>query len=145
MQTNLIQTNPIKGNFMKKLTTSIVIVVSILLTACAQVSGYQPTVDPYNDRNANMIPQDQAQCGQLASQAASTGKETAMGAGAGALMGAAGGAVVGAFTGNPGMGAAIGAAGGGLTGGAYKGLSSDDAYKRSYNTCMRNRGHNVVN
>ena len=130
---------------MKKLTTSIVIVGSILLTACAQVSGYKPTVDPYNDRNAHMIPQDQAQCEQLASQAASTGKETAMGAGAGALMGAAGGAVVGAFTGNPGMGAAIGAAGGGLTGGAYKGLSSDDAYKRAFNTCMRNRGHNVVN
>lgn len=131
---------------MKKLTTNTIIVVgSILLTACAQVSGYKPTVDTYNDPNAQMIPQDQAQCEQLASEAASTGKETAMGAGAGALMGAAGGAVVGAFTGNPGTGAAIGAAAGGLTGGAYKGLSSDDAYKRAFNSCMRNRGHNVVN
>lgn len=130
---------------MKKFTSSIVIVGSILLTACAQVSGYKPTIDPYNDRNAQMIPQDQAQCERLASDASSTGKETAMGAGAGALMGAAGGAVVGAFTGNPGMGAAIGAAGGGLTGGAYKGLSSDDIYKRAFNNCMRNRGHNVVN
>ena len=47
---------------MKKLTTSIAILASILLTACAQVSGWTPTVDPYNDRNAQMIPQDQAQC-----------------------------------------------------------------------------------
>jgi hypothetical protein len=130
---------------MKKIIMTIVVAGSIFLTACAQMSGYTPTVDPYNDRNANMIPQDKAQCEQLAGQASSTGKETAIGAGAGALMGAAGGAVVGAFTGNPGAGAAIGAAAGGLGGGAYKGLSSDDAYKRSFNTCMRNRGHNVIN
>lgn len=130
---------------MKKLTISTVIVGSILLTACAQVSGWKPTVDPYNDRNAHLIPQDQAQCEQLASQAAGTAKETAMGAGAGALMGAAGGAVTGAFLGNPGAGAAIGAAAGGLGGGAYKGLSADDAYKRAFTNCMRQRGHNVVN
>ncbi len=130
---------------MKKLTTSIVIATSILLTACAQVSGWSPTIDPYNDRNAQMIPQDQAQCEKLASNAASTGKETAMGAGAGALVGAAGGAITGAFLGNPGAGAAIGAAAGGFGGGAYKGMSSDDAYKRAFTNCMRNRGHNVVN
>lgn len=130
---------------MKIFTSSIVIVGSILLTACAQVSGYKPTIDPYNDRNAQMIPQDQAQCERLASDAAGTGKETAMGAGAGALMGAAGGAITGAFLGNPGAGAAIGAAAGGFGGGAYKGMSADDAYKRAFNNCMRNRGHNVVN
>jgi uncharacterized protein YcfJ len=130
---------------MKKLTTIIVIVTGTLLNACAQVSGWTPTVDPYNDRNAQAIPQDQAQCGQLASQAASSVKETAMGAGAGALVGAAGGAITGAFLGSPGTGAAIGAAAGGFGGGAYKGLSSDEAYKRAYTTCMRNRGHNVVN
>lgn len=131
---------------MKKLTSGIAIIVgSILLTACAQVSGWKPTVDPYNDRNAQMIPQDEEQCDQLASQAASTGKETAMGAGAGALTGAAAGAITGAFLGSPGVGAAIGAAAGGFGGGAYKGLSSDDAYKRAFTNCMRNRGHNVVN
>lgn len=47
---------------MKKMTGSIIIAGSILLTACAQVSGYKPTIDPYNDRNAHLIPQDQAQC-----------------------------------------------------------------------------------
>lgn len=130
---------------MNKLTTSIVITASILLTACAQVSGWKPTVDPYNDRNAQMIPQDQAQCEQLASQAASSVKETAMGAGAGALVGAAGGAITGAFLGSPGTGAAIGAAAGGFGGGAYKGLTSDEAYKRAFTNCMRQRGHNVVN
>jgi outer membrane lipoprotein SlyB len=130
---------------MKKLTTSLVVATSVLLTACAQVSGWTPTVDPYNDRNPQMIQQDQAQCDQLASQAAGTGKETAMGAGAGALVGAAGGAITGAFLGNPGMGAAVGAAAGGFGGGAYKGLSSDEAYKRAFINCMRQRGHNVVN
>jgi uncharacterized protein YcfJ len=130
---------------MKNITTSIVIVGSILLTACASQTGWTPTVDPYNDRNAYRIPQDQAECKQLAGQSSSTVKETAMGAGAGALMGAAGGAIVGAFTGNPGTGAAIGAAAGGFGGGAYKGIDAESAYKRAYNTCMRNRGHNVVN
>ncbi|OYV17102.1 MAG: hypothetical protein CG439_1828 [Methylococcaceae bacterium NSP1-2] len=49
---------------MKKLTISSVIVVSILLTACAEVTGWSPTVDPYNDRNAYRIPQDTTECKQ---------------------------------------------------------------------------------
>jgi len=86
-----------------------------------------------------------AECKQLASESSGgTTKETAIGAGTGALLGAAGGAVVGAFTGSPGMGAAIGAAAGGLGGGAYKGLSSEDKFKSSYNSCMSGRGHKVL-
>lgn len=130
---------------MKKLTTGIVIVGSILLTACASQTGWTPTVDQYNDRNAQRIPQDLAECKQLVSQAHSTAKDTAIGAGTGALVGAAGGAIVGAFTGNPGAGAAIGAAAGGFGGGAYGGFSTEADYKRAYNNCMRQRGHNVIN
>lgn len=130
---------------MKKLTTSIVIVSSLLLGACAEVTGWTPTVDPYNDRNAAQIPQDTADCKQLAGQSSGTAKETALGAGAGALIGAAGGAVAGAFTGNPAMGAAIGAAAGGLGGGTMQGVSAEAAYKRAFNNCMRGRGHNVIN
>ena len=131
---------------MNKLTTGFVLCGSILLTACASQTGWSPTVDPYKDPNAARIPQDTAECKQLASSASGgTATKTAVGAGTGALIGAAGGAVVGAFTGNPGMGAAIGAAAGGFGGGAQQGFSAEDAYKRSYNTCMRNRGHNVIN
>ncbi len=130
---------------MKKLASSSVFIGSILLTACASQGGWAPTVDSYNDPNAYRINQDMAECKQLASQASGgTATETAVGAGTGALLGAAGGAVVGAFTGSPGMGAAIGAAAGGLGGGAYKGLSSEDKYKSSYNNCMSGRGHKVL-
>ena len=130
---------------MKKLTTSIVFIGSILLTACASQSGWTPTIDSYNDPNAYRINQDMAECKQLAEQASGgTAKEAAMGAGGGALLGAAGGAIIGAFTGSAGTGAAIGAATGGLGGGAIKGMSAEDKYKNAYNNCMSNRGHRVV-
>ena len=130
---------------MKKLTTPIVFIGVTLLSGCYSYGGWQPTVDPYNDPNAYRINQDTAECKQLASEASGgTTKETAIGAGTGALLGAAGGAIVGAFAGNPGMGAAIGAAGGGFGGGAYKGLSTEEKYKNSYNNCMSGRGHKVV-
>jgi hypothetical protein len=131
---------------MKKLTLSIAIFGSTLISGCYSHGGWTPTVDPYNDRNAYRINQDMAECNQLARQASGgTVKETAIGAGVGGLVGAAGGAVVGAFTGNPGAGAAIGAAAGGFGGGAKQGFSAEEQFKRSYSSCMRNRGHNVVN
>jgi len=130
---------------MKKLTISSVFIGSILLSGCYSYGGYQPTVDSYNDPNAYRINQDMAECKQLADQASGgTAKETTIGAGTGALLGAAGGAIIGAFTGSPGMGAAIGAAGGGFGGGAYKGLSTEEKYKSSYNNCMSGRGHKIV-
>ena len=70
---------------------------------------------------------------------------TAIGAGVGGLIGAAGGAALGAIIGNPGTGAAIGAAAGGIGGGASQGLSAEEQYKRAYTSCMRQRGHNVIN
>ncbi|MGZ8190939.1 MAG: hypothetical protein ACXWTS_06875 [Methylococcaceae bacterium] len=130
---------------MKKFTTGIVFIGSVLLTACATQGGWTPTVDSYNDPNAYRINQDMAECKVLAEQAAGgTAKEAAIGAGGGALLGAAGGAIIGAFTGSAGTGAAIGAATGGLGGGAYKGISAEDKYKNAYNNCMSNRGHRVV-
>lgn len=130
---------------MKKLTTSIVFIGSILISACASQTGWTPTVDTYNDPNAYRINQDMAECKQLAGQASGgTAKEAAIGAGVGGLVGAAGGAVVGAFTGNPGAGAAIGAAAGGFGGAAKQGFSAEDRYKNAYNSCMSGRGHHVV-
>ncbi len=130
---------------MKKVTTSIVFIGTIMLSGCYSAGGYQPTVDPYNDPNAYRINQDAADCKQLASQASGgTAKETAIGAGVGGLVGAAGGAVVGAFTGNPAAGAAIGAAAGGLGGAAKQGFSAEDRFKGAYNNCMSGRGHRVI-
>jgi outer membrane lipoprotein SlyB len=131
---------------MKKLTTSIVLIGSTLIAGCYSQGGWTPTVDAYNDPNAYRINQDMAQCKDLASHASGgTAKETAIGAGVGGLIGAAGGAALGAIAGNPGTGAAIGAATGGIGGGAYKGLDAENAYKRAYSNCMRNRGHQIVN
>ena len=131
---------------MKILTTSIVFIGVTLLSGCYSYGGWQPTVDPYNDPNAYRINQDMAECHQLASQASGgTTKEAAIGAGTGALLGAAAGAIIGAFAGNAGTGAAIGAATGGFGGGATMGISSEEAFKRAYSSCMRGRGHRTIN
>lgn len=132
---------------MGKKTTVILSVLAsaIVANGCATYSGWQPTVDPYGDRNPAMIPQDTEQCKALAQQAGSVGSETAKGAAAGALIGAAGGAALGAIYGNPATGAATGAAIGGIGGATKQGVEGDDNYKRAFINCMRNRGHNVVN
>lgn len=130
---------------MKKIFTVSVAVATLGVTGCAEYGGYQPTVDTYNDPNAQNITRDTQDCKQLAKQASGGSvKETATGALVGGLVGAAAGAAIGAAVGNPGGGAALGAATGGMGGGAYKGLSADDAYKSAYKTCMRKRGHNVI-
>lgn len=131
---------------MKNITLSSVIAGSLLLSACASQTGWTPNVDTYNDRNAYRLNQDMSECGQLAEQ--STGgvaKETAIGAGVGGLVGAAGGAAVGAIVGDPGKGAAIGAAAGGIGAGAHQGYQANERYKNAYRSCMRQRGHNVIN
>ncbi|MFM8342517.1 MAG: glycine zipper family protein [Methylomonas sp.] len=131
---------------MKKLINTSAIALSLFLTGCASQTAWTPTVDPYNDRNASRINQDMQECQQLASHASGgTAKETAIGAGVGGLIGAAGGAALGAIVGNPGTGAAIGAAAGGIGGGAKQGFESEEQYKRAYISCMRQRGHNVIN
>lgn len=126
--------------------TLVIICSCLLLPACAQMTSYQPTVDPYGDQNAWRLNQDMAECQQLASHASEgTAKQAAIGAGVGGLIGAAGGAALGAIIGNPGTGAAIGAAAGGIGGATKQGLQSDDQYKRAYNSCLRQRGHRVIN
>jgi outer membrane lipoprotein SlyB len=118
----------------------------VLLPSCAQMTSYQPTVDAYGDPNAYRLNQDMQECQQLAAHASGgTAKETAIGAGVGGLIGAGGGAALGAILGNPGTGAAIGAAVGGLGGATKQGLQSDDRYKYAYNSCLRQRGHRVIN
>jgi outer membrane lipoprotein SlyB len=131
---------------MKKITLSSTILGSLLLSACATQTGWTPQVDTYNDRNAYRLNQDMSECAQLADQ--STGgvaKEAAIGAGVGGLVGAAGGAAIGAISGDPGKGAAIGAAAGGIGAGAHQGYQANERYKNAYKSCLRQRGHNVIN
>jgi outer membrane lipoprotein SlyB len=124
---------------------TIVLACALAVAGCAEMGGYRPTVDPYNDPHADRITQDEYDCRQLARESSGgTAQQAAVGGAVGGLIGAAGGAAIGAATGNAGKGAAIGAAAGGIGGGAYKGISADEQYKRAFQNCMRNRGHNVV-
>lgn len=129
-------------NTTNKLVT---LVLAVTLSGCATYSGWQPTVDTYNDPNAMNLQQDMQECKALAHQAGSTASESAKGALAGGLIGGAAGAALGAIAGNAGTGAALGAAAGGIGGAAQSGVSGDEQYKRAYMNCLRNRGHKVVN
>lgn len=131
---------------MNKNTLSLTVLGGLLLSACATQTGWTPQVDTYNDRNAYRLNQDMAECAQLAEQTSgSVAKETAIGAGVGGLVGAAGGAAVGAIVGDPGKGAALGAAVGGVGAGAHQGYQANERYKNAYRSCLRQRGHNVIN
>lgn len=130
---------------MNKISYSAMIACGLLLSACAAQRGWTPTVDTYNDPNGYRLNQDMEDCRALASNATSGVKDTATGAAVGGLIGAAGGAAIGAIAGNPGTGAAIGAAAGGIGGAGHQGLQSDDRYKNAYRSCLRQRGHPVLN
>lgn len=130
---------------MFKQSTIIVLVAAAAAGGCATYSGWQPTVDTYNDPHPETISMDTEQCKALAQQAGSATSEAAKGAGVGALVGAAGGAALGAIYGNPATGAATGAAIGGIGGATKQGIEGDDNYKRAFINCMSKRGHNVIN
>jgi outer membrane lipoprotein SlyB len=102
---------------------------------------YQPQYQQ-EDTGAR-LQRDRYECEQLANQASSQVRDTATYGIGGALAGAAGGAIIGAITGDAGKGAAIGA-GAGVLGGAYGMYKSDEDYQRAIRTCLRNRGHRVV-
>lgn len=129
----------------QKVLSAIAMMSMVLFAGCATYGGWTPTVDPYNDPNPQTIQFDTQQCQQLAGQAGSVGTEAAKGGGVGALIGAAGGAAMGAIYGNPATGAATGAVIGGIGGATTQGMQGDEAFKRAYINCMRNRGHNVIN
>ncbi len=123
-----------------------VLCASLMLGACASQSGWSPTVDTYGDPRAQYLSQDQAECRQLALQASGgTAQSAVTGTVVGGLLGAAAGAAIGAAAGSPGTGAAIGAAAGGIGGGTHGGVSAEQDFESAYRTCLRNRGHNVLN
>ena len=130
---------------MKTSTRAGVVVLALTVAGCATMGGYQPTVDPYNDPNASRISRDEAECRELALNASGgTAKQSAIGAAVGGVIGAASGAAIGAAAGNPGAGAAIGAATGGLGAGAFEGITAEQRFKTAFQTCMRERGHRML-
>jgi len=123
-----------------------VLLGGLIAAGCVNQNTWTPTVDTYGDPNAWRLSQDEAQCRQLAmSVSGSSTKRTAEGAGIGALLGAAAGAAIGAAAHDPGIGAAIGAGVGGSAGGGYEAFESNSAFKRAYEQCLRERGHEVLN
>ncbi|MGH8576530.1 MAG: glycine zipper family protein [Gammaproteobacteria bacterium] len=124
---------------------SMLLVASMFLGACASQTGWAPTVDTYGDPRAQYVSQDQAECRQVAQSSGGTAQSAVTGTVVGGLLGAAAGAAIGAAAGNPGKGAAIGAAAGGIGGGTYQGVRSEQDFQSAYRTCMRGRGHNVLN
>jgi len=74
----------------------------------------------------------------------SKGKKIAKGAGAGAVIGGAMGAVSGIFSGNIARGALMGSAIGGAGGAAAGALSPDEIKRRYVNTCLNEKGYQVL-
>jgi len=129
---------------MKKNSLLTLLVLSALATGCASMSGWRPIVDPRMDQHPETAQRDMLECKTLADRASDITKEIGMGAGVGAVTGAAGGAAVGAIAGS----AATGAAGGAILAipaGVWKGYEANEDFKRSFKTCMRQRGHTLVN
>jgi hypothetical protein len=129
---------------MKKYNMSAILLISALATGCASMSGWHPIVDPRMDKHPETVQRDTFECKTLADQASDITKEIGMGAGVGAVTGAAGGAAVGALAGS----AATGAAGGAILAipaGVWEGYQANENFKRAFKTCMRQRGHSLVN
>jgi outer membrane lipoprotein SlyB len=131
---------------MKNEKILVLLISGLMLSGCAAHSGWTPAIDTYGDKNSANIQQDKIECDELAKDSSSdTGEEVGKGALIGGALGAAAGATIGAAVGNAGKGAAIGAAVGGLGGGGMMGLNTSDSYKEVFRSCMKNRGHTVLN
>lgn len=128
----------------KMFDKAVMVAALLVMSGCASVSGYHPVYDVYGDQRAAYLQQDNAQCEAIAKQNSSVGRGVATDGLTGALIGGAGGAALGAIVGNPATGAAIGGTIGGLGGAAKGGFQADETYKRIFRSCMRNRGHHVL-
>ncbi|MDJ0786354.1 MAG: hypothetical protein QNK05_06070 [Myxococcota bacterium] len=124
---------------------SLLLLVAGPLSGCTNRNTWKPTIDPYNNPNAARLSADEAQCRQIANEAAGGkgGSAAARGVMSG-LLGAATGAAIGAIFGDAGQGAASGAIAGTVSGGVGGAASSDAHFKRVFSNCLRNRGHNVL-
>jgi uncharacterized protein YcfJ len=124
-----------------------------LLTGCATASQtrWTPTVDTYGSSRAQYLTRDTEECRALALRASgSTSEQATQAAVTRGLVGAATGAAVGAVVNRDNWrgarrGAAVGAAAGAVSGGMGTAAQTDATFQRSFNNCMRQRGHRVIN
>ncbi len=128
------------------MTKIIILIVALAVAGCAAGSNYQPTVDWRHPQFKGMTVynRDLADCRRYAEQISPV-EGAAGGALLGAGLGAAFGAILGAMVGEPGLGAAYGAGSGaavGLVEGASAGVVEQ---VRVIRTCLRGRGHPVLN
>ena len=124
----------------------------VILAGCASTSQTQwtPTVDTYGNSRAQYLSRDMEECRALAMRASgSQSEQTTQGAVSGGLLGAASGAAVGGILSGSnrglGRGAAVGAIAGALAGGIRSASQTEAEFKRAFNNCLRQRGHNVIN
>lgn len=125
-----------------------ILFVALIMTGCASVSKWEPTLNAKVDKNSNSAEQDVLECRVLADKAAgwvSEGVEGALVSGAG---GAAEGAVIGALVsgaGGAGVAAAAGAPIGAIAGLWWSEYEANLEFKRAFSNCLWQRGHPVVN
>ena len=120
------------------------LMLTAFATGCASLSGWRPVLDPRIDQHPETAQRDMVECKALADQASDVTKEVAIGAGVGAVTGAATGAAAGAIAGSAATGAAAGAILA-VPAGLWEGYQANENFKRAFKTCMRQRGHTIVN
>jgi uncharacterized protein YcfJ len=123
--------------------------LALLCAGCATQRPWTPTVDTFGSSNAQFVSRDMEECRNLALQASGHAPEQAVrGAVTGGLVGAAAGVAIGSALGGragAGRGALVGGAAGGIGMGAASAAQTEEAFKRAFTNCMRQRGHNVIN
>lgn len=121
-------------------------ILALLCAGCATQRPWTPTVDTFGSSNAQYVSRDMEQCRNLALQASGYAPEQAVrGAVTGGLVGAAAGAAIGSAFGSAGRGALVGGVAGGVSTGAASAAQTEEAFKRAFTNCMRQRGHTVIN
>ena len=120
--------------------------LAILMTGCAGVSKWEPTMNTMPHKNQAAEAQDVAECRVLADHAAGWAVEGLEGATVSAAGGAAEGAVIGALlTGAAGPAAAAGAPIGAIAGLWWSEYDANLVFKRSFSNCLYQRGHFPIN
>ncbi|MCF7984846.1 MAG: hypothetical protein K9L70_10620 [Thiohalocapsa sp.] len=123
-----------------------------IVSGCASTTQTQwtPTVDTYGNSRAQFLTRDTEECRALALQASGpTTEQATQSAITRGLVGAATGAAVGAVLNQNNWrgarrGAAVGVATGALSGAYGTAAQTDAAFRRAFNSCMRQRGHTVI-
>lgn len=124
----------------------ITFIIALMITGCAGVSRWEPTMNSMPHKNQAAEAQDVAECRVLADKAAGWVVEGTEGTLVSAAGGAAEGAVIGALIGGgAGPAAAAGAPIGAIAGLWWSEYEANFAFKRAFSNCLYQRGHFPIN